>query len=197
MLLRQYQRPQEKPIPPPAPLASTPAPQPVQPAIPAPAPAAPVSQPELEQAHAEEPAAPELESTSTSQGWEEPTTVQAPTWDDEPAKPQATQAAPVEEKPKGDEAAVPSHSEPVQQPVLSALPPQLQASAIKTDHVQAPAPVKPATPAAHTRPTSAAHKHKFKTDQAVIMPSGGFGSLEKVGMQFGSLSLGDDLDPAS
>lgn len=177
-------------------MVSTPAPQPVQPAIPALVPTAPVSQPEPELALNEEPTAPEQELAPTSQGWEEPTTVQAPTWDDEPAKPQTTQAAPAEE-PKSEEPAVTSHSEPEQPPVLSALPPQLQASVIKTDHVQAPAPVKPATPAAHTRPTSAAHKHKFKTDQAVIMPSGGFGSLEKVGMQFGSLSLGDDLDPAS
>ena len=121
--------------------------------------------------------------------------MQAPTWDDEPAKPQAAEAA-AEEKPKVEDITVPISNETVQPPVLSAIPPQLQSGAAKTD-VQAPAPVKPATPAAHTRPTSAAHKHKFKSDQAVIMPSGGFGPLEKVGMQFGSLNLGDDLDTTS
>lgn len=139
------------------------------------------------------------------QGWEDPTTVQAPTWDDEPAQPTPVKsvapAAPEELKIKEEEEpvtippAAPAAQPEVVDRVLSALPPQVQPSPAKLEAVQAPAPVKPATPAQHTRPTSAALRHKFKADQAVIMPSGSFTSVEKVGMQFGSLSLGgDDFD---
>lgn len=147
---------------------------------------------------------PESQPELAAQGWEEPTTVQAPTWDDEPA--QQTQTRPVEvaaqeePKEKEEEPASVSSTAPAAQPaiverVLSALPPQVQPSTAKLDSVQAPAPGKPATPAQHTRPTSAALRHKFKADQAVIMPSGSFTAIEKVGMQFGSLGLGgDDLD---
>ena len=44
------------------------------------------------------------------------------------------------------------------------------------------------------RPSSAAHRHsaRFKTDQAVTLPNNFGVSLEKVGMQFGSLSIGGD-----
>lgn len=146
--------------------------------------------------NAQEPTSSAPEPETTAQGWEEPTTVQAPTWDDEPPR-KASEPVPAEEsKSKEEEPAVQPQPEPVQERVLSALPSQLQPSSVKADNVQAPAPIKPVTPAAHTRPTSAAHKHKFKSDQAVIMPNSGFGTqLEKVGMQFGSLSLGgDDLD---
>ena len=128
--------------------------------------------------------------------------MQAPTWDDEPA--QAKPVEPVvqdEPKPKEEEPVPAPPAVPAAQPetaerVLSALPPQVQPSTAKPDPVQAPAPLKPATPAQHTRPTSAALRHKFKADQAVIMPSGSFtATIEKVGMQFGSLGLGgDDLD---
>lgn len=128
--------------------------------------------------------------------------MQPPTWDDEPAQVKPSEPV-VQEEPKAKEeepAPTPSTA-PVAQPetverVLSALPPQVQPSIAKPESVQAPAPVKPATPAQHTRPTSAALKHKFKADQAVIMPSGSFAStMEKIGMQFGSLGLGgDDMD---
>lgn len=123
--------------------------------------------------------------------------MQAPTWDEEPAKQPEPEPALVEEvKPKEEEVLAPPEPEPVQEPVLSAVPPQLQPQVAKLEAVQAPAPIKPATPAAHTRPGSAAHRHKFKPDQAVIMPSGNFGApLEKVGMQFGSLNLdGEDVE---
>ncbi len=150
---------------------------------------------------------PEPEPEPASQGWEEPTTVQAPTWDDEPSRqsseswPQVPEPIASEENQvQAEEVSVPGlQPEPVPERVLSALPAQLQPSTAKVENVQALAPAKPATPAAHTRPTSAAHRHKFKTDQAVIMPSGSFGTpLEKVGMQFGSLNLGgDDLEASS
>jgi hypothetical protein len=44
------------------------------------------------------------------------------------------------------------------------------------------------------RPSSAAHRHsaRFKTDQAVTLPNNFGSGLEKVGMQFGSLSIGGD-----
>lgn len=114
------------------------------------------------------------------------------------AEAQLTEPSPAEEsKPAKEDILSQPEPEPVPEPVLSAVPPQLQPQATKVDAMQAPAPIKPTTPAAHTRPGSAAHRHKFKTDQAVIMPSGSFGApLEKVGMQFGSLSLdGEDVEP--
>ena len=48
--------------------------------------------------------------------------------------------------------------------------------------------------APHPRPSSAAHRHsaRFKTDQAVTLPNNFGAGLEKVGMQFGSLSIGGD-----
>ena len=137
-------------------------------------------------------------STDAAAGWEEPTTVQAPTWDDEPVKASKPSEPPHVEEPKTkEEPAVPVKAEPI--PAPSALPAQVQTPPVKSDAAPSPVPLKPATPAAHTRPLSAAHRHKFKADEAVVMPSGVFGnSLEKIGMQFGSLSLGgDDLDAAS
>lgn len=184
-------RPQEKPAPPPA--APAPAPAPAPAAVPPPA-----QQPVAQPTSVPEPAPAESQPEPASQGWEEPTTVQAPTWDDEPAQQaQSIEPAAVDEpKAKEEEPAPISAPAPVAQPeVASALPSQVPSSTTKLESVQAPAPMKPATPAQHTRPTSAALRHKFKADQAVIMPSGSFSSLEKVGMQFGSLSLGgDELD---
>lgn len=194
-------RPQDKPTAPPAP-APVSAPTPIA----APAPAAPVAQPTAatQASPAPEPVQSEPQPELAAQGWEEPTTVQAPTWDDEPTQQTQTRtveaAAQEELKEKEEEPASAPPTAPTAQPeiverVLSALPPQVQPSTAKLDSVQAPAPGKPATPAQHTRPTSAALRHKFKADQAVIMPSGSFTAIEKVGMQFGSLSLGgDDLD---
>ena len=49
------------------------------------------------------------------------------------------------------------------------------------------------------RPSSAAHRHnaRFKTDQAVTLPNNFGPGPEKLGMQFGSLSIGADevVDP--
>lgn len=89
--------------------------------------------------------------------------------------------------------------EPVAVPerVPSALPAQVQQPPAESETTSA----KPLTPAAHTRPAPASHRSaaKFKTtDQAVVMPVGSFAAgVEKIGMQFGSLSIGgDDLDAA-
>ena len=124
--------------------------------------------------------------------------MQAPTWDDEPQVKQPP-AVPAPEEPK--------MVEPEPQPIAAPAPiAEREPATIPSETHLAPAasepvaiPTKPLTPAAHTRP-GAAHRGsaKFKTDQAVVMPSSSFGSgIEKVGMQFGSLSLGgDDLDTA-
>ncbi|GBE87142.1 hypothetical protein SCP_1003890 [Sparassis crispa] len=190
----QIARPHEKAAP--TPSAPVPA-STVAPAI-VPAPstaplAAPEHSPLLEEAPAELP----------QQGWEEPTTVQAPTWEDEPpavlaADTWAAETQRTAEEPKAVEVEVHVPEEPAVVPehaVPSALPPQLQQPPIVES---LPAVVKPITPAAHTRPAAVAHRSsaKFKTtDQAVVMPSSNFGTVEKVGMQFGSLSVGgDDLD---
>ena len=146
------------------------------------------------------PAAPEPEPEPAAQGWEDPTTVQVPTWDDEPPRTQPTQAetyapAPVEESKLKEEPAL--APVPVPAPAPATLPAQVQPQ----PQPAAATPTLASTLVAkadghHARPTSAAHRHKFKTDQAVIMPGGGFSAVavEKVGMQFGSLSLSLEVD---
>ena len=71
---------------------------------------------------------------------------------------------------------VPASQPPVEEPVISPAPSK--------------SPVPPRSSAASHR---SANKYKA-TDQAVVMPSSSFNpGLEKVGMQFGSLSLGGDV----
>lgn len=122
--------------------------------------------------------------------------MQAPTWDDEPQIKQPAAVPALEEpkivEPEPQSVATPSFITEREIPAETHLTP--------TAPEPVAIPTKPLSPAAHTRP-GAAHRGsaKFKTtDQAVVMPSSSFGSgIEKVGMQFGSLSLGgDDLDPA-
>lgn len=78
----------------------------------------------------------------------------------------------------------------IQEPVRSALPAQVQNQEVERS----------STPTSSKRPSSsAAHRHvaRFKIgDQAVVMPVSNYTpSTEKLGMQFGSLSLGgDDFD---
>ncbi|TFY56438.1 hypothetical protein EVG20_g8922 [Dentipellis fragilis] len=188
----QIARASEKPVPPPQP-----APQPAPPAP------APVSAP----APAREPTppAPEPEHVSEQQGWEEPTTAQPPSWDDEPqSKPSITatepwatsaEAQPVEEtKPAAEEPAAPAEPEPVAAPAPAA-PSQPQPT--KEQEALPESIPKPfaAVPAVQLRPSSAAHRHsaRFKTtDSPVILPSHFGTGVEKIGMQFGSLSLGGD-----
>ncbi|KAI0717695.1 hypothetical protein C8T65DRAFT_707069 [Cerioporus squamosus] len=179
-------KPQEKPTPPPAP-----APQPAPVSVPTPPPA-PVQQ--------REPSPPPevAEPPATSTGWEEPTTVQAPSWDDEPRPPQhaespstpavADEPTPAEPSPKAAEETLPEHATP---PGVTRQP---------APEIPAALPPKPLTPSISTRPTPVSHRApKFKTtDQPVILPASFGTGVEKVGMQFGSLSLGgEDFDATS
>jgi hypothetical protein len=124
--------------------------------------------------------------------------VQESTWEEEPQEPivqTQPEAAPASEPELEVEESPTSPSpEPVppkvQEHVLSALPAQVQSQEVE----------RPSTPiSAVKRPlSSAAHRHnaRFRTgDQPVVMPSDYTPTTEKIGMQFGSLSLGgDDLD---
>ncbi|KAF8172832.1 hypothetical protein K438DRAFT_175917 [Mycena galopus ATCC 62051] len=173
----QIARPQDKPTPPPpAPVAVAPPPT--------------VS-----------PAAPEPEPQETG-GWEDPTTVQSPSWEEEaPIIKPSTSAAdvwastvnePPEEptpepqqilEPQVEEPPVP---EPVEEPVAPPSEPE-----------PAPPVASPSPSIKASRPASTAHPHRssarYKTiDQPVVMPSSFGSGIEKVGMQFGSLSLGGE-----
>lgn len=182
--------PQEKPAPtpPPAPvqLQSTPAP--------APPPGLPEQPPKVEEVDL----SPEPESPVPT-AWEEPTTVQDSAWEEEPQEPIAQiqpEPAPAPEPELKDEVPPKSPSpEPtppkVQEPVLSALPAQVQSREVERSSTPTSGVKRPSSSAAHR------HNARFKTgDQPVVMPSGNYNPTpEKIGMQFGSLSLGgDDLD---
>ncbi|KAH9856446.1 hypothetical protein C2E23DRAFT_518342 [Lenzites betulinus] len=178
-------KPQEKPAPPPAPAPAQP---PVAPSAPAP-PSPQTQQPE--QVHPAEVAEP----PSTSTGWEEPTTVQAPTWDDEPrpsqsaeSVPAVEEAKPAQPEPKPVEEPTPERAAPAVLPVVPQQPAPESPAAL---------PPKPLTPSIQARATPISHRTpKFKTtDQPVVLPPSAGSSVEKIGMQFGSLSLGgEDLD---
>ncbi|KAJ7058270.1 hypothetical protein C8F01DRAFT_1060523 [Mycena amicta] len=168
----QIARPQEKPTP-----------SPTAPAAVSPPPVVAVPEPEPQ----------------PQTGWEEPTTVQTPSWEEE---------APVVLKPSNSAADVwASANEPPEDPKLeSNLPePQLEEEAPPPPVVEAISPplepeparsvpspspsIKPSRPAASSHRNSARYKI---TDQAVVMPSSFGSGIEKVGMQFGSLSLGGE-----
>lgn len=80
---------------------------------------------------------------------------------------------------------------PAPEPVSAEPPPSAQPA------LQEPEPAaKHIVPAVQMRPSSAAYRlsARFK-DQPVVMPNNFSAGLEKVGMQFGSLSLGgEDFD---
>ncbi|PPQ74524.1 hypothetical protein CVT26_007920 [Gymnopilus dilepis] len=195
----QIARPQEKPAPPPAPAPSQPPPQPA--VVP------PPSAPE-----------PEAPAESKESGWEEPTTVEAPTWDDEPQKqPAAAEAWPPSAEPPSEPAQVEtppvlaaqelSKPEPVEEPtpapeplvepkvdvkMASPAPVAAQPATLTSQTAGAaatPSPKLSARPAAVSHRSSARHK---VTDQPVTMPLSFGTGIEKVGMQFGSLSLAGD-----
>jgi len=168
------------------------------PAVP-PAPLEPPREPTPPPAPTQEP---EPEPTTEAQtGWEEPTTVQNPPWEDEiQAKTSAPAAehwdtVPVEETNVVDDAnpappePVPA-PEPVPEPIAVSLPAPQPKEPVSGLHEAIPKHVAPVQP----RPSSAAHRHsaRFKTDQAVTLPTNFGSGLEKVGMQFGSLSIGGD-----
>ncbi|KAI9508034.1 hypothetical protein F5148DRAFT_1284497 [Russula earlei] len=173
-----------------------------QPVPPLPLPSAPL-EPPREPTPPPAPTQDDELSSEAQSGWEEPTTAKSPPWEDEPQpKPPASaaeswDATPAEESKVFDQATPPSPEpapapEPVPAPIAVSLP--------------APEPVvglgeaipKHVTPV-QARPSSAAHRHsaRFKTDQAVTLPNNFGPGLEKVGMQFGSLSIGGDeiVDP--
>ncbi|KAJ7153590.1 hypothetical protein C8R43DRAFT_1002676 [Mycena crocata] len=174
----QIARPQEKPAPPP------PAPAPIAPP-PTISPAAPEPEPQQEV------------------GWEEPTTIQSPTWEEEaPVAKPSTSAADVwastvnepPEEPKSEPQQIlePQVEEPpAPEPIEESAAPSLE-----------PEPAPPAAspspslkPAGAARPAATSHRSsaRYKTiDQPVVMPSSFGSGIEKVGMQFGSLSLGAD-----
>lgn len=176
-------RPQEKPaaVPPP----------PVAPRVP---PSAP------EQAEPSPAPLTNGDSDPIGDGWEDPITVQPPTWDDEPQvkpPPEDAWSSPVqtEEDVQDETPAFLSEEEPLPEipasvPSEPAPVPQQPAE----EPAAAPAPSKSPVP---PRSSAASHRsvNRYKaTDQAVVMPTSGFNlGLEKVGMQFGSLSLGGDI----
>ncbi|KAG6808774.1 hypothetical protein H0H92_002954 [Tricholoma furcatifolium] len=187
----QIARPQEKPAPPPVP-------------VPVVAPAAPSQPP----APAPQPPAPEPEAEPESQSWEEPTTVQAPTWEDEPQPKPATTTtetwpSPTVEEPQAEQSSKheaeveptkelpPAEPEKQQIPASKSEPAPIAALAtpvISQPAAATPSPKLAGRPAATTR-AGARYKN---IDQPVVMPSSFGSGIEKVGMQFGSLSLGGE-----
>ncbi|KAG5728224.1 CUE domain-containing protein [Termitomyces sp. T112] len=189
----QIARPQEKPAPVP------PAPAPV--AVPAPL----SHPPALSQLPASEP-----ETEPQPQKWEEPTTVQAPTWDDEPQskpaapnaeawssvsdveEPQARQAQKHEAEVEASKEPLPAEPEKQQIPASKSEPAPIASIAtpvVSQAAVVTPSPKLTVRPAAATHRSSARYKN---IDQPVVMPSSFGSGIEKVGMQFGSLSLGGE-----
>jgi hypothetical protein len=140
---------------------------------------------------------------------EEPTTVEAPTWDDEPAADQATRPEVWPLTPEPAASAVAEVKEVVEDPEA------VITESISEVETRSPAQVAQAISALPaqvtaipsskltTRPLAASHRtsarHKL-IDRPVTMPVSFSTGIEKVGMQFGSLSLGgDDMtdEPAS
>ncbi|KAJ7160884.1 hypothetical protein C8R46DRAFT_1194293 [Mycena filopes] len=173
----QIARPQEKPIPPPpapAPIAPPPT---ISPAVPEPAP--------------------------QEAGWEDPTTVQPPSWEEEaPIIKPSTSAADVwgstvnepPEEPQQEQQQV--HEPQVEE--TSAPEPSEESTAPPSEPEPAPPVASPSPslkPAGAVRPAAGSHRSsaRYKTiDQPVVMPSSFGSGIEKVGMQFGSLSLGGE-----
>jgi hypothetical protein len=174
--------PQEKPkptLPPPAPPVVAPAPT----------------------SEAELPAQEDQPDSHVEQGWEDPTTVQAPTWDDEPHVPlpaaaqassEWTTASQVEEVREETANAEPLPETPQTQ--------QWQGTSDETEKSPA-APVTatfsppPGLPTPALTPSSKpvrSNRAKYNTDQPVVMPSTFASTFDRFGMQFGSLSLSGD-----
>ena len=186
----QTHSPQEKSAPTPPPAFGQPQSTPAS----APPPGLPEQPPKVKEV------IPPSESESpVPTAWEEPTTVQESTWEEELQEPivqTQPELAPVLEpelqaeeppSPPSPESAPPK----VQEPVLSALPVQVQIQEVERSSTPTSAVKRPSSSTAHR------HNARFKTgDQPVVMPSGNYTpNTEKIGMQFGSLSLGgDDID---
>ncbi|KAK7027596.1 CUE domain-containing protein [Favolaschia claudopus] len=171
----------EKPAPPPAPAVSAPPPHPHPPATTATAP-----EPEPQ------------ESGGGGGGWEEPTTAQSPSWDEEAPiiKPTPTSTStsaadvwasasagqePLQEE-EEPQPGPPVEEPPIPEPVAPEAEPELPEPPAAAPAVPSPS-IKPASAA---RPAAVSHRNsaRYKAlDQPVTMPSS-FG--------FGSLSLGGD-----
>lgn len=192
-LTQDLSSPHEKPAAP-APSQTTPAPPPLPVAVPSSVP----------------PSAPEPPTEPKENGWEAPTTVEAPTWDDEPQAQQQTTTAEawppsIEPQPEPPKVEVPQPVEVVEEqtPAVEAPPapePKVEVKAspapIPTPPAPISAPLAAVTPSPKlTRPVAVSHRssarHKV-TDQPVTMPLSFGSGIEKVGMQFGSLSLAGD-----
>lgn len=168
----------------------------------------PVVAPVVTQSFVPPPPAPEPETELQEQSREELTTVQPPVWDDEPQVQVPTSLRTDSWGHSEESSAIPQPyeepslaPEPEIPPAPSALPVQLHNNQ-KSDTAHSLAPAKPATPSSVGKPTSAAHRNnaRFKTsDQPVVMPTSSFGTvMDKIGMQFGSVSLeGDDVPESS
>jgi hypothetical protein len=156
------------------------------------------------------PAAPDSEQPQQV-GWEEPTTVQAPLWEEEPPKPSVsapdcwTADQEAHEQKLEQEQPPPAEAEEAVSDKTPAPSQQEEAPALKEAEPQPPVPIQPtasvpvvaATPSPKLAGRSAAGSHRISarhktTDQPVVMPNSFGASIEKVGMQFGSLSLGGD-----
>lgn len=191
-------RPQEKPSPPPAPAV----PVPSHPSV------APVTSTLSS-------SAPELESESPNQTWEEPTTAQPPTWDDEPhVKPptstidvwtsisetieavQPEPQSPTQHETDATAKTEPPTPEPAGRLALPASKSEQATQAALTTPISPQVANATPSPKLAGRPTSAVpHRSSARyktTDQPVVMPSSFGAGIEKVGMQFGSLGLGGD-----
>ena len=125
--------------------------------------------------------------------------MQESAWEEEPQEPvvrtQPEPASVPEQSPKVEEPPKPPSPSPappqIQEPVLSALPAQVQNQEVERSSTPTSAVKRPLSSAAHR------YNARFKTgDQPVVMPVGNYTpNTERLGMQFGSLSLGgDDLD---
>ncbi|KAJ3872497.1 hypothetical protein F5051DRAFT_456553 [Lentinula edodes] len=214
----QIARPQEKPAAPPAPVVQHPSPQPPVTTIHPPAPLESTTVNHLTSASTPVPAPSEAEPT-ISTGWEDPTTVENPSFDEEPSAPAAAPEPVKEPEQKSEPETVPALRE-----ITASKPPEItvheQAAAPSAPPTPAPStPSKVATrPAPISQRNSARYSNyaKIASNQGgVVMPPtpssiganlsgissfGSFGELksagvEKVGMQFGSLSLGGTSEP--
>jgi hypothetical protein len=172
-----------------------------QPAPPLPVPTAP-SEPPREPTPPPAPIQETEPTVETQTGWEEPTTVQNPPWEDDlQPKPSAPVSEPwlptpaeeikvhddVKPAPSEPEPAIEPASEPIAVSLPAPQPKEPVGGGLSEAIPKHVAPVQ-------ARPSSAAHRHsaRFKTDQAVTLPNNFGSGLEKVGMQFGSLSIGGD-----
>jgi hypothetical protein len=159
-------------------------------------------------AHSQQPPAPASQETEPEPqltGWEEPTTVQPPSWEPEPSQSSPAVDLPTEE-PKPDPPApsiAPEKSEEPSKPPAPAPEPAVDSTPTKVEPPSQPLAPSLPTPAltssAAATPSpklvsrtaglsSRASARNRTTDQPVVMPSS-FGSVEKIGMQFGSLTL--------